>query len=91
MNAKLKMHNTYDNTTTIERDIVLPDASTGAVIAAIKNAFDSADCTDETFFEIEREDGIIFYSDHRSDYTTAWCLYRGCNGSFQEWVADFKM
>ena len=90
MNAKLKMHNTYDNTL-IERDIVLSDASTGAVIAAIENAFDSADCTDETVFEIEREDGVIFYCDQWSDYTTAWSLYRHCNGSIQEWVANFKM
>lgn len=97
MNAKLKMHNTYDDTT-IERDIVLSDASTGAVIAAIENAFDSADCTDETIFEIEREDGVGFYCEQWSDYITArslyitaWNLYRHCNGSLEEWVANFKM
>ena len=87
MNAKLTMSNTYDNTL-IERDIVLSDASTGAVIAAIENAFDSADCTDDTVFEIEREDGVVFYCDQWSDYATAWSLYKGCNRS---WVANFQM
>lgn len=90
MNAKLKISSTYGDTYE-ERDIVLSDASTGAIIAAIENAFDSADCTDETIFQIEREDGVIFYCDQWSDYTTAWSLYRHCNGSLQEWVANFKM
>ena len=90
MKAKLKIHNTYEDSP-IERDIFLFDASTGAVIAAIEDVFNSPDCTDESVFEIEREDGVIFYCEQWSDYTTAWSLYRHCNGSLQEWVANFKM
>ena len=40
---------------------------------------------------LKREDGVIFYCEQWRDYTTAWSLYRHCNGSLQEWVAEFKM
>lgn len=102
MTAELKISDMYEGTFS-RKAITLPDPGIDvsgeefldAVISVIREAFNSSDCTGESFFEVICAGGrtvfICDYCEGWLDHTPGWFLYRVYNHGTPSYVCRVEM